>query len=259
MRYTSLGSGSEGNALVIEARAATQRPTRILLDCGFGVREVVRRLVARGIEPESLDAILVTHEHGDHGSGVARLARRYGIPVHSSHGTGIALRLPDETGVRWRPICSHTRFEINGLDIRPFPVPHDAREPTQFVFSDGRARLGVLTDVGSATPFILDMLTGCDGLVLECNHDPALLAASSYPPSVRARIAGNYGHLSNSAAAAILAAIERDRLKHLHAAHLSRQNNQPELAAAALAAVLNCNPAEILLASQQDGFDWVEI
>ncbi|WP_085316032.1 MBL fold metallo-hydrolase [Derxia lacustris] len=258
MRYSSVGSGSEGNALVIEA-LASGRATRVMLDCGFGVRELGRRLEARGIDPASLDAVLITHEHGDHGAGAARFARRYRVPVYSSHGTGMALRLNEEADVDWRVLCSHTAFALGDLQITPFPVPHDAREPTQFTFSDGRSKLGVLTDAGSITACILAMLAGCDGLVLECNHDPDLLAGSAYPSSVRRRIAGDYGHLSNGTAARILASIDRSHLKRLHAAHLSRQNNRAELAAGALAEVLGCTAAEIEIADQENGFAWVEL
>jgi len=256
MRYTSLGSGSEGNALVVEAREGLS-VTRVMIDCGFGLREVERRLLARGIEPASLDGILVTHEHGDHIGGVFRLARRHGIPVHLTTGTraAVAARIPDGTAT----LCcdSHTAFAIGALLVQPFPVPHDAREPVQYVLGDGQWRLGVLTDLGEGTPHVHRTLSGCDALLLECNHCPDMLAHSDYPVSLKYRIAGRYGHLSNAAAAEILRAVDRSRLKFVHAAHLSKNNNAPALARAALAPVVGWQPDEIGIANQDNGFDWV--
>ncbi|CAN5163917.1 hypothetical protein BH10PSE17_BH10PSE17_04530 [soil metagenome] len=156
LRYSSLGSGSEGNALLVEATADDGSRTRVLLDCGFGLREALRRLAERGVEAESLDAILVTHEHNDHAGGVARLARKFDIPIHCSHGTYMAIsRMSECESERFRVVCSHTAYTIGVLMVQPFPVPHDAREPTQFVFESGAMRLGVLTDVGAGTPRIV--------------------------------------------------------------------------------------------------------
>jgi len=263
LRYTSLGSGSEGNALLIEAADDDGSRSRLLLDCGFGLRDITRRLAERGVAPESLDAILVTHEHNDHVGGALRLARRHAIALYCSHGTWTSVAQSQgaaavaELNVRF--VCSHTAFAVGGLEIQPFPVPHDAREPTQFVFNDGAHRLGVLTDTGCATACIIEQLAGCDALVLECNHDPQLLAHSDYPERLKRRIAGDYGHLSNAAAAGLLDRLDRSRLQRLHAAHLSRQNNRPELAAGALAEVLRIGADEIGIASQDEGFDWVTL
>lgn len=258
MRYTSLGSGSEGNALVVEARSGATATT-ILIDCGFGLREIERRLLARGVPPDSLGAILVTHEHGDHIGGVFRLARRHGIPVYMTTGTQLSVAAKIPEGMQARRCDSHTPFAVGDLQVFPFPVPHDAREPVQFVLSDGAKRLGVLTDLGQGTSHVQRMLSGCDALVLECNHCPDLLAVSDYPASLKSRIAGRFGHLSNAAAAAILQAIDRSRLTFLHAAHLSKKNNAPLLAQTALAGVLGCLPQEIGIATQDDGFDWVDL
>jgi len=178
--------------------------------------------------------------------------------VHTSHGTWLAtshLRGADAADVR--VCCADHGFAVKGLQILPYTVPHDAREPLQFVFSDGARRLGVLTDVGTSTPHITSMLSGCDALVLECNHDPQMLATSRYPQSLKARIGGNHGHLSNDAAADILAALDRSRLTHVVAAHLSQQNNLPELAQGALARVLGAVAEDVMVASQDLGFDWL--
>jgi len=249
IRFASLGSGSEGNALVVEAGQS-----RLLLDCGFSVAETVRRLERLGVAPDSLDAILVTHEHDDHVGGVARFSRRFGTPVYLSYGTYAAATRDDFVEVV--VIDSHTPFTIGDLEVLPYPVPHDAREPTQFVFGDGAARLGVLTDAGASTPHIESMLSGLDALVIECNHDLELLRNSAYPERLKERISGRLGHLDNAQAAQLLSSIDRSGLQHVIAAHLSQKNNRPELAIDALAGALGCEPGWVSVATQADGFDW---
>jgi phosphoribosyl 1,2-cyclic phosphodiesterase len=251
LRFASLASGSSGNALVVEAGT-----TRVMVDCGLTPRETERRLTRIGLSPADLTGILVTHEHGDHADGVLPFARMHARPVWLTYGTLRAISASDVPDLAVTVIDSHSAFAIGDLEVFPFPVPHDAREPVQYAFSDGAARLAVLTDVGVATRHVESMLSGCDALVLECNHDPELLARSSYPEWLKARIAGPYGHLANSVAASILAAVDRSRLRHVVAAHLSQQNNRPELAQEALAAVLGCGRDEVGVADQALGFDW---
>jgi phosphoribosyl 1,2-cyclic phosphodiesterase len=259
LRFTSLASGSQGNCLVVEAGA-----TRVLVDCGLSARETVRRLARRGLEPETLRAILVTHEHEDHLGGVNALAAAYSIEVVLTRGTLAAQCEADAArganapagDVRTRLIDGRAAFAIDDLEVRPFTVPHDAREPVQFVLSDGARRLGVLTDLGGPTAHVIEMLSGCEALVLECNHALDLLWGGGYPRWLKARIAGPLGHLDNGSAAALLDALDRSRLQHVIAAHLSEQNNRPALARAALAGVLGCAPEWIGLATQADGFDW---
>jgi len=253
MRFACLGSGSEGNALVVEVGR-----TRILLDCGFSIKETVSRLSRIALEPADLSAIVVTHEHADHISGVARLANKFKLPVWLSHGSHTYLANLDQVPADCHIIDSHVAFTVGAMQIEPFPVPHDAREPLQFVFGDGVRRLGVLTDTGMITPHIMHMLSGCDGLVLECNHDRELLANGAYPPSLKQRVGGRFGHLDNHAAADLLRGIDTSRLTHLIAAHLSQKNNRPELARSALAAVLNCAEEWVGIADQTQGFDWRE-
>ena len=230
--------------------------TRLLIDCGFGPRQLATRLARLSLRPEDLAAIVVTHEHHDHASGVAACARRYGLQVLLTHGTASQIALD---GVDFRVIDAHLPIEVCGLGVQPMPVPHDAREPVQFVVSDGAVRLAVLTDAGCVTEHMCAMVSGCDALVVECNHDEDMLANSRYPESLKRRIAGSYGHLENAAAAELLARIDRHRLRHVVAAHLSEQNNLPALARAALAEVLCCEPEWIGVADQEAGFDWRQI
>ena len=253
MRFASLGSGSEGNGLLVEVGS-----TRVLIDCGFGVRDTVTRLARIGVAAETLTAIVVTHEHTDHIGGVAPFAARFGTPVWLTFGTLSAVAERFAGLDRVYGFDSHDTFAVGGIEIRPFPVPHDAREPVQFVCSDGQWRLGVLTDLGTSTAYVEASLSGCDALVLECNHDLDMLAHGDYPYPLKQRIAGKFGHLDNCAAAGLLAKIDTSRLKHLIAAHLSQHNNRPELARAALAASIGCASDWIGIADQRLGFGWRE-
>ena len=254
MRFACLGSGSEGNALVVEAGAS-----RVLLDCGFSIKETVARLDRLGLDPADLNGIVVTHEHSDHIGGVTRFANKFKLPVWLTHGSLAYLSNLDQTPLDTRVIDSHAGFALGDLYIEPFPVPHDAREPIQFVFGDGQHRLGVLTDTGMITPHIEQMLSGCNALVLECNHDANLLANGPYPTSLKQRVGGRLGHLDNSAAADLLRSIDTQQLTHLVAAHLSQKNNLPELVRAALADALNCAEDWIGIADQALGFEWRSI
>lgn len=248
MRFASLGSGSQGNGLVVAAGS-----TRILVDCGFATDETERRLARLGLAPGDLAGIFVTHEHGDHADGSLPFARLHGLRAWMTYGTARALAAegPDVTIVD-----GDAPFAIRDLEVYPFPVPHDAREPVQLVVSDGTARLGVLTDVGTPTRHIVAMLSGCAALVLECNYDPDMLAGGPYPQWLKERIGGPLGHLANAAAAEILAAIDQSRLRHVIAAHLSQTNNLPRLALAALSDALGCAPDELAVADQALGFGW---
>jgi len=252
MRFASLGSGSRGNGTLVE-----QNGTCVLVDCGFSMKEAESRLAKLGSSAEKISAILVTHEHGDHINGVGALARKYAIPVWATGGTFSADRLGER--IEMNRICSHTAFAIGDIEVQPFPVPHDAREPTQFVFGNGDKCLGLLTDVGSRTAHLEQQLSGCDALILECNHDKTLLDNGEYPLSLKRRVGGDLGHLSNVQAADILGRLDNSKLTQLVAAHLSEKHNTPVLAQAALAEVLGCAPEWVNVADQQMGFDWRDV
>ncbi|HET7061047.1 MAG TPA: MBL fold metallo-hydrolase [Nitrosospira sp.] len=254
MRFACLGSGSRGNGLVVEAGK-----TRVLLDCGFTLKETIMRVSRLGIEPDVISGIVVTHEHDDHIAGVARFARRFGIPIWLTYGT---LRSAERSFAGWpgiKIIEDYQRFAIGDIEVQPYPVPHDAQEPAQFVFSNGATRLGVLTDTGISTPHIEATLSRCHALVLECNHDAELLANSDYPWRLKQRIASRFGHLENAASANLLASLDCSRLQHIIAAHLSQKNNTPLLARTVLSSALNCTLDWIGVAEQDDGFGWRQL
>ena len=202
--------------------------------------------------------VLVTHEHSDHLGGAFTCARRFNWSLMMTHGTLAASR-ENRGEALITLIDSHGSFSIGDISVQAFPVPHDAREPVQFVLTDGAARLGVLTDAGHVTSHMVDMLAGCDALVLECNHDEALLKEGSYAPALKRRIGGPWGHLDNAAAAFLLSSVKSSNLRHIVAAHLSEENNSPALARAALAAVLGCEDDWIGIATQNEGFAWREL
>lgn len=245
MRFVTLGSGSRGNALLIEGGA-----TCLLVDCGFGIREIERRLGLLGVGAAHLRGILVTHEHSDHLRGVAALARRHGIPVWATTGTwGHVVDSP----VQGLHLISGQGpgFRIGDIRVEPFPIPHDAREPCHYVLEYNGRRLGLLTDSGHVTRHIRDRLRECDALMLECNHDADMLRRGPYPPFLRARVGGNFGHLANHQAAELVDQLPHHRLTRLLLAHLSEKNNHPDLARQAMLDV-DASLAERLTLAEQD-------
>jgi phosphoribosyl 1,2-cyclic phosphodiesterase len=253
LRFASLASGSGGNCLIVEIGS-----TRILIDCGLKLTETERRLERLGVPPGEIDGILVTHEHGDHACGVFDFAAAHGVAVYLTYGTLRAMREEGKVteGVRTVQLDGRQSLAVGDAQVHPFTVPHDAREPVQFVVSDGASRLGVMTDVGTPTAHVASCLSRCDALVLECNHDLDMLWAGGYPKWLKQRIAGPFGHLNNGDAERLLAGIDRSRLKHVIAAHLSQQNNRPQLAREALARAMGCEESWIGLATQDEGFAW---
>lgn len=253
MRFASLGSGSAGNALVVEVNR-----TRLMLDCGFSVKETLIRLTRLNLAPSDLAGIVITHEHDDHAGGAFKFAAKYKIPVWLTYGTlkMVTRYMPNQHDLQLNVIDSHSAIAINDIQVQPYPVPHDAREPIQCVFSDGRHSLGVLTDVGRTTPHIEAQLSGCNALMLECNHDASMLQTGPYSWALKKRVGGDLGHLENQESANLLAKLDNSKLQHLVAAHLSAKNNMPHLAQSALAKVLGCEASWIGIADQMIGFDW---
>lgn len=253
MRFASLGSGSAGNALVVEVNH-----TRLMLDCGFSVKETVTRLARLNLVPSDLTGIVITHEHDDHAGGAFKLAAKYEIPVWLTYGTlkMVTRYIPNQHDLQLNVVDSHCAFTVADIEVQPYPVPHDAREPIQCVFSDGNRKLGVLTDVGRGTPHIEEKLSGCDALMLECNHDASMLQAGPYSWMLKKRVGGDLGHLENLDSANLLSKLDSSKLQHIVAAHLSAKNNTPQLAKSALAKVLGCEMDWIGIADQLLGFDW---
>ncbi|VAW81611.1 Metal-dependent hydrolases of the beta-lactamase superfamily I [hydrothermal vent metagenome] len=252
MRFSSLGSGSRGNATLIEVAN-----TCIMVDCGFSIKETEKRLARLEKQASQINAILITHEHTDHISGVARFARKHSIPVWLTPGTWRSGKLDKIEPAGF--IDSHSEFTIGSILVKPFPVPHDALEPCQFVFSDGEFKIGVLTDFGSITPHIIEMLNGVDALMLECNHDREILLNGHYPESLKRRVVGDYGHLSNDQACEILSRIDRSRLQVLVATHLSEKNNNIDIVYNSLVKVLGDDSRIINIADQADGLAWQRV
>lgn len=251
MRFASLGSGSKGNATLV----ATDE-TLLLVDCGFSVRRTIRRMEQLGVRPDQLDAILVTHEHSDHSAGVAALSRRYQVPVYLTHGTHSTGRC--DGMFEFRPFNAGETFRLGDIEVSSVAVPHDAREPCQFRFESGGRALGILTDLGSVTTHVVENYRGCDALLLEFNHELQMLLKGSYPPALKQRVAGDWGHLSNEQASQLLTALDWEGLRHVAVAHVSENNNCRERAACSISGVLG-DLNRVTWANQESGFDWLEL
>ena len=235
MRVTVLGSGSVGNATLVEADGA-----RVLVDAGFSGSDLERRMRLVGVDPASLGGIVVTHDHGDHSRGMGVLARRFGIPLFLTRRTRLACLalLTGEEDVR--EYGTTQPFRLGALEVRPFLTVHDAVDPVAVTLEDllTGARVGIATDLGRPTTAVRAALSGCNLLVLEANHDDAMLWNGPYPWSVKQRIASSHGHLSNRAAAQLARELFHPGLRHVVLAHLSEHCNNGALAADAVGAAL---------------------
>ncbi len=257
LRLRNLGSGSSGNATIIEGRCGIS-VTRLLVDCGLGIRQLEQRLALAGLGSADIDAIFITHEHSDHIGCARQLALRHRIPVWMSRGTHAGTRNGDFDDLL-HYASDGVPIALGDVGVMPFTVPHDAREPLQLRCTDGATGLGILTDLGHATDHVLAHLSGCHALLLECNHDPRMLEDSSYPPFLKKRVGGKHGHLSNACSAEIAAALHHPGLSTVVAAHLSRENNRPSLARAALAIALGCASTDVGVADPLHGTDWITV
>lgn len=235
MRVAVLGSGSKGNAILVEGGGS-----RVLVDAGFSGRDLARRLKRLKVSPESLDGIVITHDHTDHTRGMGVFARRFGTPLYLTRGTReVCARLLKGEEILREYRAGHP-FRVGALEVEPFLTVHDAREPVGVAVVDPGTgtRLGVATDLGRPTAGIRHALSRCHILVLEANHDEVLLQEAPYPWSVKARIRSSHGHLSNHAAARFARELFHDGLLAVVLAHLSAESNRPEMARKVVAAAL---------------------
>ena len=251
MQIASLGSGSKGNATII-----SHQNTTLMVDCGFSLRQSEQRLSRLKVNPEEIDAILLTHEHADHGSGVARLASKFNIPVWSTVGSARAVF---EDGFIYHQLRGGEPVQIGCFEILPVTVPHDAGEPVQFVFHqvDSGKKFGILTDTGHITRHIIKAYDNLHGLLLEFNYDQAMLETGPYPYPLKQRVSGDQGHLSNDQSIELLRQIDTTSLNCLIVAHISENNNSTDLVERQLSQ-LDTIPLPVL-ASQKSGFGWVDI
>ena len=251
MRIASLGSGSRGNATLIQ-----QGDTTLLVDNGFSLKQFTARLQRLDLEPQHIDAVLMTHEHSDHSGGVQRLCAKHGIPLWTAVGTARAT-LPPE--FEYHSLVAGRNVTIGEIEVLPVTVPHDASEPLQFIFHqlDNGRRLGLLTDAGHITSHIVEAFDCLDGLLLEFNYDPEMLENGPYPEMLKQRVGGNHGHLSNSQSMDLLRRIDTRNLVCLVAAHISEKNNHPAIVDK-LIRQLDQVP-EPVMANQENGFDWITV
>ena len=225
MKFCVLGSGSKGNATYLESGG-----TAILIDAGMSGKELQLRLTAIGVELSAVDAILVTHEHHDHIHGVGVISRRARIPVYANPGTFAAAAKICNRLFAYNEFETGSTFHFHNLEIHPFAISHDTADPVGFRISDGKFSIGYCTDTGRVSKLMQHRLTACDALVLESNHDIEMLRNGSYPPYLKQRIRSSQGHLDNHDAASLLHELAHEKLQHVVLAHLSEENNHPEIA-----------------------------
>lgn len=226
MKICILASGSSGNCIFVSSPR-----DRILIDAGLSARETARRLDQIGVPIASISAICLTHEHSDHIAGLVPLHQRHGIRLFANSGTIEAIRRDEKmSALKWNVFSTGAEFQIGDLTFDPFPVSHDAYEPVGFVVKCGNTKLGIVTDIGAPTHLVREHLRHCQALIIEANHDEALLSGARRPWVLKQRIAGRQGHLSNAHAAQMIADIASASLMQIFLCHISRDCNRPELA-----------------------------
>ena len=254
--FCCLGSGSKGNATLVKARDAV-----FMIDNGFSLKYIEKAFAQRHIALSQLKAIFVTHEHSDHSQGVAALANKYNLPVYATAGSFRSAKLASVKKPRELAVDQILSIDIvDGytLDVLPVTVPHDARQACQFVFAYQQRRLGVLTDLGSISAHVKQHFSQLDALLLEANHDLEMLQQGPYPASLKRRVSGDWGHLNNQQAFSFAEQICVDRLSHLVIGHISEQNNSIAKVKETFAP-LSARVANIIYATQSDGFDWIPL
>lgn len=258
MRICVLGSGSAGNCIYVASEK-----TSILIDAGLRCKETERRLAEIGVNASEISAVCVTHEHGDHQSGLGVLFRKYGMDMYANSGTiDYISRSDNNAGIRWNVFTTGESFEIDDIVIEPFSIPHDSYDPVGFALTTGGVRAVIATDMGMVTTLISEKMKKADVLVLECNHDETMLRESERPWSLKQRIAGRQGHLSNNQAAQALVETAGPGLRVVFVAHISTECNEPGLAVSTIRKALDehgRSDVEIKLTSQTFVSDLVEI
>ncbi len=256
LRFRVLGSGSGGNATLVEGGGA-----RVLLDAGLGPRQLAERLASAGVDPASLDAVFLSHEHGDHARGAAAFSSKWGVPLALTAGTFRAARLAAARLPAWAEILAGETHTVRRLAVRAVAVPHDAAAPVAFVASAGGASLGHATDLGHLGRGLVEALRGCDAVLVESNYDPAMLRDGPYPWSLKERILGPFGHLSNDDVGRLLRRGLGEACRRVVLAHLSQKNNHPELALQGAEEALERagrRDVEVALAPP-DGTGWIAV
>ena len=253
LKFSSLGSGSRGNGTLVQSDTTT-----ILIDCGWSRRETVNRLNRLNTQPDHIDALLVTHRHGDHARGVDVVARGFTIPVYASEGTMYGHRgesLFKDTD--FCPLKAGENVFIGDIEIHPVKVPHDCVEPLQFVFEHDGYRLGVLTDIGHITTEVRTAYENCDTLFVESNHDLDMLWHGTYPANVKRRIAGDFGHLNNEQTLDFILSVNNERLRHVVVGHISQENNSMGILEGLYSQLRGM--IEVDFATQDSGVDWFKV
>jgi phosphoribosyl 1,2-cyclic phosphodiesterase len=255
-RFRVLGSGSAGNATLVEGGGA-----RVLLDAGLGPRQLAERLQSAGVDPAELDAVFVSHEHGDHARGAAAFSARFGVPLAGTRGTFVAAGFAEAKLAGYETIVAGESRSFGPMVVKALPVPHDAAAPLAFVVSCGGASIGHATDLGHLGRRLVEAMGGCDALLVESNYDPAMLRDGPYPWSLKERILGPLGHLANGDVGRLLEKGLGPRCRRVVLAHLSRKNNHPELALlAAEEALSRARRADVRVSlAAPEGTGWISV
>lgn len=256
LRFRVLGSGSGGNATLVESGDA-----RILIDAGLGARELAERLQSAGVDPASLSAVYLSHEHGDHAKGAASFSRRWGVRLRGTRGTYAAAGIGAQEVAGYDVVVAGSPSRAGALTLTPVAVPHDAAEPVAFVVACNGHRLGHATDLGHLARGVVEAFRECDALLVESNYDPGMLRGGSYPWSLKERIASPRGHLSNGDVGRYLQDGLGVRCRSVLLAHLSQNNNHPELARmTAEQALMRRGKSEVALhVTGADGTGWIDV
>jgi phosphoribosyl 1,2-cyclic phosphodiesterase len=253
MKVCVLASGSRGNAIWVKSSGGA-----VLFDAGISLRAILAGIDLMEEDPGEVKAVVISHEHMDHIKGLPVLVKKFGIPLFANSGTAGCLSLSNGK-VRLRNFESGKPFQVAGLRVTAFPVPHDAADPVGFVVEDGRKRLGICTDLGTVTNVVRDRLSDCRALVLEANHDREMLDKGPYPYRLKHRIRSRHGHLENKDTAALLADLHHPGLEHVFLAHLSQVNNTPKLAHDSALSAIGSNHTSLHMTWQNRISDLIEI